>query len=93
MKRINEAIDQRERKSGNISTLLNIDMSRFKVYESPHLFDTNDELQLIKQGICPVCLCQLKVSKKGDIYCRSVSHKRISRKGLFITAKAFNKSR
>ncbi len=85
MKRINEPIDLGPRKTGTISSLLDKYMDKFTVYKSPHLFDMNDETKLIKQGICPVCLCNLKVSKKGDVYCRSVKHKKITKKSLFIT--------
>lgn len=85
MKRINEPIDMRDRQSGTINKLLDNYMSRFVVHQSPHLFDVNDEITLIKQGICPVCLCNLKVSKKGDVYCRSVKHKGITKKSLFIS--------
>lgn len=85
MKRINDPIDLGKRQSGTINKLLDNYMSKFVVHQSPHLFDVNDELTLIKQGICPVCLCNLKVSKKGDVYCRSVRHKQITKKGLFIS--------
>lgn len=74
-----------KRQSGTIDKLLDGYMSKFVVHQSPHLFDVNDELTLIKQGICPVCLCGLKVSKKGDVYCRSVKHKSITKKSLFIS--------
>jgi hypothetical protein len=80
-----------KRKSGGIESLLDGYMGRFKVYDKGTLFDTNDEWKLIRSGVCPVCLCQLKVSKKGDVYCKSVAHKKISKKGLFVPAESFNK--
>lgn len=84
MKKISDPIDQRQRKSGSIGSLLDNYMSRFTVRESPLLFDFEDDWQLIKSGVCPVCLCQLKVSKKGDVYCSSKKHLGITKKRLFI---------
>jgi hypothetical protein len=70
----------------NIEQILN----RFKIIQSPRLFDV-DETKFIKQGICPICECNLKVSLKGDIYCNSAKHKRITRDRLFITQDGFKK--
>jgi len=61
-------------------------LSKFTVRESPRLFDVDDEWKLIKSGVCPVCSCQLKVSQKGDVYCNSAKHKKITPKRLFIRA-------
>lgn len=66
-------------------------MERFKVIQSPRIFDLYDEATLIKQGICPICECNLKVSQKGDIYCNSVKHKKITKKRFFITQSGFEK--
>jgi len=86
---MNDPIDQRQRKSGSISNLLDGYMQRFTVRESPLLFDFEDDWQLIKSGTCPVCLCQLKVSQKGDVYCSSKRHLGITKKRLFIRAEKF----
>lgn len=64
-------------------------LSKFTVRESPRLFDIDGEWELIKQGICPTCLCNLKVSQKGDVYCSSKKHLKISPKRLFIRAEKF----
>lgn len=80
-----------KRQSGTIDKLLDGYMSKFVVHQSPHLFDMQDELKLIKSGVCPVCLCGLKVSKKGDVYCNSKKHLTISKKRLFITKNGFEK--
>ena len=80
-----------KRKTGTIETLLSGYMDKFVVHESPHLFDLNDEFNLIKSGVCPVCLCQLKVSKKGDVFCKSKKHLTIQKKRLFIPKKSFEK--
>lgn len=86
MKKLNrDAIDLGPRKTGTISSLLDKYMEKFTVHQSPHLFDMNDETKLIKQGICPVCLCNLKVSKKGDVFCNSKKHLTITKKRFFIT--------
>lgn len=85
MKRINEPIDLGKRQSGTIDKLLDGYMSKFTVYQSPRIFDMYDEMELIKSGVCPICECKLKVSKKGDVYCRSVKHKSITKKNLFIS--------
>lgn len=66
-------------------------LNRFTIIQSPRLFDTerSEDWNLIKQGICPICSCNLKVSKKGDVFCNSKKHKTITKKGLFIRAKSF----
>ena len=61
-------------------------LSKFTVRESPRLFDVDGEWALIKQGICPICECNLKVSQKGDVYCNSAKHKKITKTRLFIRA-------
>ena len=71
---------------------MNIDLSkyleRFKIIQSPRLFDTDskEDWNLIKSGVCPICLCNLKLSMKGDVYCKSAKHKKITKKGLYIRA-------
>lgn len=51
-------------------------LSRFKVYESPQLFDTDDFFTLLKQNRCPICSCKLYLRKDGKMYyCKSVKHK------------------
>ena len=84
MKKLSDPIDQRERKQGSISSLLDNYMSKFVVHESPRMFDLDDEWQLIKKGICPVCACNLKLSMKGDVYCNSKKHLKLTPKRLFI---------
>lgn len=84
-KAFQDPIDLGKRQSGTIDKLLDGYMSKFVVHQSPHLFDMQDELSLIKSGVCPVCLCGLKVSKKGDVYCNSKKHLTISKKRLFIS--------
>jgi hypothetical protein len=59
-------------------------LSRFKIIQSPRLFDVDGEYKLIKQGICPICECNLKLTLKGDIYCNSRRHLKITKKRLFI---------
>lgn len=90
--KMNDPIDIKGiRKSGGISDLLEGYMSKFKVYDNGTLFDTNDDTQLIRQGICPVCLCSLKVSKKGDVFCNSKKHLTITKKRLFISSAGMKK--
>lgn len=64
-------------------------LSKFKVIQSPRIFDVDDEWSLIKQGICPICECNLKVSVKGDVYCNSKKHLKLTPKRLFIRAEKF----
>lgn len=61
-------------------------LNRFKIIQSPRLFDTDtkEDWSLIKQGICPICLCNLKLSLKGDIFCNSAKHKKITKKRFYI---------
>jgi len=80
------------RKSGSVSDILNEKyLDRFTVRESPRMFDLDDETKLIKQGICPICSCRLKVSLKGDVYCNSKKHISITRDKLFITKSGMDK--
>lgn len=70
--------------------MLNIDkeqyLNRFQIIQSPRLFDTDskEDWNLIKQGICPICNCNLKVSLKGDIFCKSAKHRKITKKRFYI---------
>lgn len=82
---MNDPIDHGVRKQGGIESLLNDYLSKFKVIQSPRLFDIDDETILIRQGICPICNCNLKVSQAGNVYCNSKKHLSISKKRLFIT--------
>ena len=67
-------------------------INRFTIIQSPRLFDTDtkEDWSLIKQGICPICSCNLKVSKKGDVFCNSLKHRTITKKRLFIRAEKFS---
>ncbi len=84
-----------KRKSGDISTLFDIDkyMSKFTVKESPFLFDLEyPELRKsLKLGVCYMCGCKLKTAQNGDVYCNSVRHKRVTRQRLFIRKEVYNK--
>lgn len=92
MKKVFDPIDiLGKRKQGNLGDILNGYMSKFIIRQSPRLIDMDDEIILIKQGICPICECKLKVSKRGDIFCNSVKHKSITSKKLFITKDGFSK--
>lgn len=91
-KTFQDPIDLGQRKTGTISSLLDKYMEKFTVHQSPHLFDMNDNSNVIIGGNCPVCLCKWKMSMKGDIRCNSKRHKQITKKGFFIPSKSVLKS-
>ena len=63
-------------------------LSKFTVRESPMLFDLDfKELQKsLSEGICYVCNCKLKQDMKGNVYCVSARHKRMTKMRFFIRA-------
>lgn len=79
MKRINtDAIDiLGKRQSGTIDKLLDDKyLSRFKVYNSPTLFDAPDENKLFADKRCKWCGNKLKIMRdKPFAYCSSKKHK------------------
>lgn len=53
-------------------------LSRFKVNESPQLFDIEREdfFRILKEGRCIYCGCKLILMRNGKMYyCKSVKHK------------------
>lgn len=90
---MSDPIDTRPRKSGSIESLLQGYMSKFTVRESSQLFDLEfPELRKsLQEMICPVCSCRLKESMKGDVYCVSQRHKRITKERFFIRKQVVDK--
>jgi hypothetical protein len=53
---------------------LNIDLSRFKVFNSPTLFPMTKEqiIHFLSKKLCPVCMHKLYMKQDGSIYfCKS----------------------
>lgn len=49
-------------------------LSKFKVYESPLLFDT--DYSLLKEGRCPLCMNKLRIMRNNKLaFCPSKKHK------------------
>lgn len=68
-------------------------LSKFTVRESSQLFDLEfPELRKsLQEMICYMCGCKLKTSQKGDVYCNSARHKRVTRERLFIRKESVDK--
>jgi hypothetical protein len=75
MKKLSDPIDQRQRKSGSISNLLDGYMDRFTVYKSDTLFDP--DYSLLITGHCILCSCKLKYIMRSKLFiCNSKKHRK-----------------
>lgn len=68
-------------------------LSKFTVRESQMLFDLEyPELRKsLQEMICYMCGCKLKTSQKGDVYCASKRHMRVSKQRLYIRKESVDK--
>ncbi len=59
----------------NIKDLIGDMLSKFKVYNSPQLFDTDDFISLLKQKRCPLCTNKLHLLRYRPTYmCTGKKH-------------------